>query len=163
MVNTQFRRPDGTFDYDAVETMNAASTNGSKMVMSKMMNNHLWYGLLSTYTTKIGENFDFYGGIDFRYYKGLHQDVLTDLFGGTYFIDSYNRKNVTAENNPAVGGNSSYINEKLNVGDVLRRDYDGFVMYEGVFAQLEYNQDKLSAFVSGGASNTGYWRYDRMY
>ena len=163
LVNTQFRRPDGTFDYDAVETMNAESTNGSKMVMSKMMNNHLWYGLLSTYTTKLGENFDFYGGIDFRYYKGLHQDILTDLFGGTYFIDSYNRKNVTAENNPAVGGNSNYINQKLNVGDVLRRDYDGFVMYEGVFAQLEYNQDKLSAFVSGGASNTGYWRYDRMY
>ena len=163
LVNTQFRRPDGTFDYDAVETMNAESTNGSKMVMSKMMNNHLWYGLLSTYTTKFGENFDFYGGIDFRYYKGLHQDILTDLFGGTYFIDSYNRKNVTAENNPAVGGNSAYINQKLNVGDVLRRDYDGFVMYEGVFAQLEYNQDKLSAFISGGASNTGYWRYDRMY
>lgn len=163
LVNTQFCRPDGTFDYDAVETMNAESTNGSKMVMSKMMNNHLWYGLLSTYTTKFGENFDFYGGIDFRYYKGLHQDILTDLFGGTYFIDSYNRKNVTAENNPAVGGNSAYINQKLNVGDVLRRDYDGFVMYEGVFAQLEYNQDKLSAFISGGASNTGYWRYDRMY
>ena len=163
LVNTQFRRPDGTFDYDAVETMNAESTNGSKMVMSKMMNNHLWYGLLSTYTTKFGENFDFYGGIDFRYYKGLHHDILTDLFGGTYFIDSYNRKNVTAENNPAVGGNSAYINQKLNVGDVLRRDYDGFVMYEGVFAQLEYNQDKLSAFISGGASNTGYWRYDRMY
>ena len=163
LVNTQFRRPDGTFDYDAVETMNAASTNGSKMVMRKLMNNHLWYGLLSTYTTKFGENFDFYGGIDFRYYKGLHQDILTDLFGGTYFIDSYNRKNVTAENNPAVGGNSAYINQKLNVGDVLRRDYDGFVMYEGVFAQLEYNQDKLSAFISGGASNTGYWRYDRMY
>ena len=163
LVNTQVRRPDGTFDYDAVETMNAESTNGSKMVMSKMMNNHLWYGLLSTYTTKFGENFDFYGGIDFRYYKGLHQDILTDLFGGTYFIDSYNRKNVTAENNPAVGGNSAYINQKLNVGDVLRRDYDGFVMYEGVFAQLEYNQDKLSAFISGGASNTGYWRYDRMY
>ena len=162
-TNAQFRRPDGTFDYDAVETMNAESTNGSKMVMSKMMNNHLWYGLLSTYTTKFGENFDFYGGIDFRYYKGLHQDILTDLFGGTYFIDSYNRKNVTAENNPAVGGNSAYINQKLNVGDVLRRDYDGFVMYEGVFAQLEYNQDKLSAFISGGASNTGYWRYDRMY
>lgn len=163
LVNMQFRRPDGTFDYDAVETMNAESTNGSKMVMSKMMNNHLWYGLLSTYTIKFGENFDFYGGIDFRYYKGLHQDILTDLFGGTYFIDSYNRKNVTAENNPAVGGNSAYINQKLNVGDVLRRDYDGFVMYEGVFAQLEYNQDKLSAFISGGASNTGYWRYDRMY
>ena len=162
LVNTDFRCPDGTFDYDAVETMNAESTTGSKMVMSKMMNNHMWYGLLSTYTTKFGENFDFYGGVDVRYYKGLHQDVLTDLFGGTYFIDSYNRKNVLAANNP-VGGTTGYINQKLNVGDVLRRDYDGFVMYEGAFAQLEYNQDKLSAFVAGGASNTGYWRYDRMY
>ncbi len=92
LVNNDFRRPDGTFDYDAVETMNAQSTTGSKMVMSKMMNNHMWYGLLSTYTTKFGENFDFYGGIDLRYYKGLHQDILTDLFGGKYFVDSYNRK-----------------------------------------------------------------------
>ena len=46
---------------------------------------------------------------------------------------------------------------------MIYRDYDGFVMSEGVFAQLEYNRDKFSAFVSGGASNTGYWRYDRLY
>ena len=49
------------------------------------------------------------------------------------------------------------------MGDVIYRDYDGYVMSEGVFAQLEYNRDKLSAFVSGGLSNTGYWRYDRFY
>ena len=162
LVNNDFRRPDGTFDYDAVEALNAESTTGSKMIMSKMMNDHMWYGLLSTYTTKFGEYFDFYGGIDVRYYKGLHQNVITDLFGGSYFVDSYNRKNVLAANNP-VGGTPEYINEKLGVGDVVYRDYDGFVMYEGVFGQLEYNQDKLSAFVSGGISNTGYWRYDRMY
>ena len=146
LVNNDFRRPDGTFDYDAVEALNAESTTGSKMIMSKMMNDHMWYGLLSTYTTKFGEYFDFYGGIDVRYYKGLHQNVITDLFGGSYFVDSYNRKNVLAANNP-VGGTPEYINEKLGVGDVVYRDYDGFVMYEGVFGQLEYNQDKLSAFV----------------
>lgn len=162
LVNNDFRRPDGTFDYDAIETMNAESTTGSKMVMSKMMNNHMWYGLLSTYTTKFGEYFDFYGGVDIRYYEGLHQNVITDLFGGKYFVDSENRGNVLAENNP-LGGKPEYINEKLGVGDVVYRDYDGLVMYEGAFGQLEYNQDKLSAFVSGGLSNTGYWRYDRMY
>lgn len=162
LVNNDFRRPDGTFDYDAVETLNAESDSGSKMVMSKMMNNHMWYGLLSTYSTKFGENFDFYGGIDLRYYKGLHQDVLSDLFGGKYFIDSYNRKNVTAANNP-IANDPGFMYEKLGVGDVLRRDYDGLVLQEGAFAQLEYNQDKLSAFVSGGLSNTGYWRYDRLY
>ncbi len=46
---------------------------------------------------------------------------------------------------------------------MIRRDYDGFVMYEGGFAQLEYNKDAVSAFVSGGLTNTSYWRHDRMY
>lgn len=31
------------------------------------------------------------------------------------------------------------------------------------FAQLEYNKDKVSAFVSGGLTNTSYWRKDRFY
>ena len=162
LVNTEFRCPDGTFDYDAVESLNTQSTTGSKMIMAKSMNNHMWYGLLSTYTTKFGENFDFYGGIDFRYYKGLHQNVITDLFGGKYFVDADNRKNVRPENNP-LGQRPEFVNQKLGVGDVIYRDYDGFVMYEGAFAQLEYNLDKLSAFVSGGLSNTSYWRKDRLY
>lgn len=52
--------------------------------------------------------------------------------------------------------------EKLQVGDVVYRDYDGYAMSEGVFAQAEYNKDKLSAFLAGSISNTGYWRYDRF-
>ena len=161
-VNNTFRRPDGTFDYDAIDALNAASTTGSKMIIGKQMNNHEWYGLLSTYTTKFGEYFDFYGGIDFRYYKGLHQNIITDLFSGQYFVDSYNRSIVSPANN-AAANNPAFVNQKLGVGDVIFRDYDGHVMTEGVFAQLEYNRDKLSAFISGGLSNTGYWRYDRFY
>ncbi len=161
-VNNTFRHADGTFDYDAIDALNEASTTGSKMVMAKSMNNHEWYGLLSTYTTKFGEYFDFYGGIDLRYYKGLHQNVITDLFSGQYFVDSYNRRNVSALNN-AAANDPNFVNQKLTVGDVIYRDYDGFVMNEGVFSQLEYNRDKLNAFVSGGLSNTSYWRYDRFY
>ena len=162
LVKNYFREGDGTFAYDEVEALNETSTTGSKMIMGKSMNNHMWYGLLSTYTTKFGENFDFYGGIDLRYYKGLHQNVIVDLFGGDYFIDAENRGKILAENNPAAA-DPNFKNQKLGVGDVYYRDYDGFVMSEGAFAQLEYNRDKLSAFVSGGLSNTGYWRYDRMY
>ena len=173
-VNTQFRCPDGTFDYDAVDKLNADNyTNpvnvsgmpgykGSLMIMNKASNDHFWTGLISTYTTKFGDYFDFYGGIDFRYYKGLHKNVITDLFGGQYYVDSYNRKSVLAENS-VNGGVTSWVNQKLGVGDVIRRDYDGFVMYEGGFAQLEYNKDKVSAFVSGGLTNTSYWRKDRFY
>ena len=142
-VNTQFRCPDGTFDYDAVDKLNADNyTNpvnvsgmpgykGSLMIMNKASNDHFWTGLISTYTTKFGDYFDFYGGIDFRYYKGLHKNVITDLFGGQYYVDSYNRKSVLAENS-VNGGVTSWVNQKLGVGDVIRRDYDGFVMYEVV-------------------------------
>lgn len=161
-LNWTFRHPDGTFDYDAIDEMNANSTTGSKMVMGEQSNNHMWYGLLSTYTTKFGEYFDFYGGIDLRYYKGLHQNKITDLFSGEYFVDSYNRGKVLAANN-AAAADPNFVNQKLGVGDIIYRDYDGFVMSEGVFAQLEYNRDKLSVFVAGGLSNTGYWRYDRFY
>lgn len=160
-LNDYFRHEDGTFAYDEIYEMNAASKNGSKMVMSKSKNSHNWYGLLSTYTTKIGENIDLYAGVDFRYYKGIHTNELTDFYGGEYFLDE-SRADVKAENN-AAASNPAFPYQKLRIGDVVYRDYDGFTMSEGIFAQAEYNKDKLSAFIAGSLSNTSYWRYDRYY
>lgn len=77
-------------------------------------------------------------------------------------MDYDSRKNVKAVNN-AAAADPNWKYEKLTVGDVVYRDYDGYVMQEGVFAQAEYNKDKLSAFLAGSVSNTGYWRYDRLY
>ena len=158
---TTFRNADGSFDYAAIEEINANSDYGSALIMSKSTNYHNWYGLLSTYTTKFGKNVDFYGGIDFRFYKGTHRNEITDLFGGAYYMDT-EREDVLAENNSAAA-DASWAYEKLGVGDVVYRDYDGFVMQEGVFFQAEYNKNKLAAFVAGSLSNTGYWRYDRFY
>lgn len=50
-------------------------------------------------------------------------------------------------NNAAAAAGSAFVNQKLKVGDVVYRDYDGYVMSEGVFAQGEYNRDKLSALL----------------
>ena len=162
-LNTAFRKSDGTFAYDEIYELNEASDSGSIMAMSKSLNSHNWYGLLSTYTTKFGEYFDFYGGVDFRYYKGIHTNELVDLYGGEYFIDSSSRNSVSPANNSAAAAGSAFVNQKLKVGDVVYRDYDGYVVSEGVFAQGEYNRDKISAFLSGAVSNTSYWRYDRFY
>ena len=152
-LNTYFRNSDGTFAYDQIYDMNEASDNGSMMAMSKSINEHNWYGLLSTYTTKFGDYIDFYGGIDFRYYKGTHTNELSDLYGGKYFLDE-SREKVKAVNN-ALAGTPEYVKKKLQVGDVVYRDYDGYAMSEGVFAQAEYNKDKLSAFLAGSISNIG--------
>ena len=153
---------DGTFDYGAIQDMNMASTTGSNMVMSKSVNNHMWYGLLSTYSNELIPGLELSAGVDVRYYVGEHTNEIIDLYGGEYFIDDGDRKNVKVENN-AAAADPNWKNEKLTVGDIVYRDYDGHVHQEGVFAQLEYTHNKLNAFVSGSVSNTGYWRVDRFY
>lgn len=159
-LTTKYRKADGTFAYDEIQDINEKSENGSQMIMSLSENKHRWYGLLSTYTKEIND-WNLYGGIDARYYKGIHTNKISDLYNGAYYIDR-NRANVKGENH-ALAGDPSFVNEKLTVGDVVYRDYDGFVMQGGVFGQAEYSNEIISAFVSGSVNATRQWRYDRFY
>ena len=160
-LSTQFRKADGTFAYDEVQDLNENSTTGSQMIMSISKNQHKWYGLLSTYTREINDFWNFYAGVDGRYYIGTHTNEIIDLYNGAYYVDR-NRESVNVANN-AAAANPAWKNQKLTVGDVVYRDYDGYTAQAGVFGQLEYNNDKLSSFVSGSLSETIQWRYDRFY
>lgn len=160
-LQTKFRNADGTFNYGMIQDINEQGEHGSMLVMGKLKNYHNWYGLVSTYNTKIGKDFDFYGGVDFRAYKGVHTNEILDLYNGKYYIDS-SRQNAKAINN-VNASNPDWVNEKLGVGDKMYRDYDGHVVQEGAFFQTEYTKSDLSAFIAGSLSNTSYWRYDRLY
>ena len=157
-LNTEFRSADGTFDYGAIYALNKASKNGSRMATAKNINNHDWYGLMSTYTTQLTPLIEVYGGIDLRYYKGIHRAKLEDLYGGDYFIDQSSRQNVQYQK-----GNTEWVNQKLTKGDVVYRDYNGYVVQYGAFGQAEYNKDKLSTFVASSINNNSYWRKDFFY
>ena len=150
-IINNFRNADGTYNYSSIYDLNKPSVsnpNGSKMIMSSAINKHVWVGALSTYTTRIGQNIDIYGGLDLRYYKGTHTNVITDLYGGKFFVDVSSIPTTT---------------KQLGLGDVVYRDYDGYIASQGVFGQAEYNKNKLSTFISLSASNTANWRYDRYY
>ncbi len=159
IVANSFRNADGTFNYGHIYDLNQPKEgvpyNGATMVMSTAVNKHIWVGGLSTFTTKLAQDIDFYGGVDLRYYKGTHTNVLTDLYGGKFFIDATSLRPLLTD--------QSWKTKKLVVGDVVYRDYDGFVASEGIFGQAEYNKNGLSAFVSLSGSNTSNWRYDRFY
>ena len=163
VLTTTFRRDDGSFDYAAVEALNAASTTGSQLVLAENRNDHNWYGLVSTYNNKFLENtLDLTAGIDVRYYQGIHSAVISDLLSGEYFIDATRANSVDPANN--VNRNDpNWTYKKQNVGEVVYRDYTGHVMQEGAFATLEYTNNGLSAFVNGSLSCTNYWRVDRFY
>ncbi|MEI3421939.1 MAG: hypothetical protein V8R91_13305 [Butyricimonas faecihominis] len=51
------RAEDKTFAYDSVYKWNESSQTGSVMAMSMSKNEHNWFGLISTYTTKLGQSF----------------------------------------------------------------------------------------------------------
>ena len=139
VLNTLFRRADGTFDYGAIQEMNMASVTGSNMVMSKSVNSHNWFGLVSTYKNELIENkLNLLAGIDMRYYIGYHKNEITDLYDGEYFMDDSSRKGVKPENN-AAAADPNWKYQKLGVGDVVYRNFDGHTAQEGAYAQLISN------------------------
>ena len=161
-VNQEYRANDGkvagfgTYDFAKLMEENAASPNGSVLAIQNAINNHVWVGLLSTYSNKITDEIELQGGVDFRYYKGIHKTKIVDLLGGSFLVDPQR----------AIDGkykdNIEWVNEKLTVGDIVYRNYDGFVMQEGVFGQAEYSKDKLSAFVAGSFNVSNYWRVEKF-
>ncbi|MDD3080311.1 MAG: TonB-dependent receptor [Paludibacter sp.] len=156
IVNESYRKIDETFDFVKLEQENAESDTGSKIAIQNSINNHLWYGLLSTYNTTFMEKFQIQGGIDLRYYKGIHQAKVEDLLGGAFVIDP-------ARATGKFYDNAQWRDEKLTVGDIVYRNYDGYVTQDGVFGQIEYNEGALSSFVAASANTNSYWKVDHFY
>lgn len=164
-INTLFRNPDGTFAYDEIQMMNIQSTTGSNMVMSQSNNSHNWYGIVSTYQNKFFDGkLNFLAGLDLRYYIGYHDNKIIDLYDGEYFMDDSSRKNVKPQNN-AAAADPNWKYEKLGVGDVVYRNFEGRTGNEGVYAQGELSllDKKLTLVLSGSVNNTSYQRIDHFY
>ena len=117
------------------------------------VNQHLWYGVLSSLNYKFNENFNILAGIDARYYKGTHYQTPFDLLGADYMADG-----TSDPNQPNGAGNYQYYIKRL--GDRIVRNYDVKVNWGGLFAQAEYKRDKWSAFLTGSISDKSYQRID---
>lgn len=164
-LSTLFRCPDGTFDYAAVQRMNMESDAGSNMVMTSSNNDHQWYGLVSTYKNEfIPNKLTFTGGIDVRYYIGHHYNKIIDLYNGEYYMNYETRKDVKPEYNK-IAANPDWKYEKLGVGDIVYRNFYGYVAQEGAYAQAEYQalDKKLTTILAGSLNVTSYWRKDKFF
>lgn len=136
---------------------NAASTTGTKYGIRNSINNHVWYGALSTLNHKLSNTLDLTFGLDARSYKGTHFREMRDLVGGLFYKDLFNTQ---ARVDPNA---SDYIDitKVTPVNNRIAYDNDGLVKYGGTFGQLEYSKGNLSAFVQGAISTTQYQRVDR--
>jgi len=119
--------------------------NKSTTYLRSSINNHFWYGLLSTINYKYSDSLTLSGGLDYRYYKGEHYREVYDLLGGDYALDDAN------------GLQESQV--KRN-GDKVGYYNDGYVKWFGGFTQLEYSDGKISSFINLSAANSAYKRID---
>ena len=156
-ATTTVRNADGQLLLDPQAIINAASTTGSKYGIRNSINNHEWYGVLSTLNHQLTNTLNFNFGFDGRTYKGTHFREMRELIGGAFYKDPMSPL-------ARLDANRNSYWDVTSVTPVENRvayDYDGLVDYYGLFTQLEYSKNKLSAFVSGAGSKTKYGRVDR--
>lgn len=132
---------------------------GPGTVLRSSMNQHSWYGLLSSVDVKFTDNLILNTGLDLRTYTGKHFRVLNDLLGADAYFDA------TDVNNAGVFVNSGIARSALLSADIINakkvdRNYDSHVNWAGWFGQLEYSNEYLSAFVQGSLSQQSYRRQE---
>ncbi len=108
-------------------------------------NEHQWYGAVSTVNYDFHKRWSFAGGLDYRYYHGLHYRTAYDLLGGDSLVN-------TADQNT----DQLFYYE----GDVIQYNNDSYIHWGGGFAQVEYKTPMVSAFINLTASGSGYNRVD---
>ena len=137
--------------YEQNTTSNIFKEDGlSEYFLRSSVNNHFWYGLLSTFKYNLDENFTLSGGIDLRQYEGGHYRTAYDYLGGDFI---YGDRNSRIHNETT----------KLQLGDKFGYHYNGFVRWGGVFGLLEYSKDKLSVFLNMSTAVTGYKMEDYLW
>ena len=127
------------------------------------MNSHDWYGVISDFNKKLGENLSLDFGVDLRLYNGHHYRVVNNDLGADAYFDN---KDINNPNNTILDADYIAADPAWNpFGDINKEqkiEYynDGKVNWYGAFGQVEYKKEKLSAFLQFAASSKGYQRVD---
>ena len=157
-----FRNADGLIDFEEIKRRNQSSAK-EQIVRTGNINQHDWYGFLTNFSHKINSNWNFSVGLDGRYYKGYHYNILSDLVGASGYTDKANKnypagRLITNTYESTFSWNPFQASHKD--ADRIAWDNTGNVFWGGVFGQLEYSKDDLSAFVQGSVSNQSFQRID---
>lgn len=119
------------------------------------MNNHNWFGLVSNYNNELSENLNLNIGTDLRTYNGIHFRSVNEFIGidsidhNSAFLGDYTVTDTFGGFNPW----NAVFNPNNETNQRIQRNYEEVITYYGLFGQLEYSKDAVSAFFQGAISN----------
>lgn len=170
MVALNYEKADGSMG-----TARIAANGANGLIKRASMNEHQWYGFLSTLSHDFNDALNISGGLDLRLYTGSHYRKTIDLLGAEYWFDDDNVNNL----GDWVDLNGDGVKDPNEMGALIRPtndanrlwgtvddnkkiDYhnDENINWYGVFGQVEYSKSKLSTYLSGAVNMTQMRRHD---
>ncbi|NTW33145.1 MAG: TonB-dependent receptor plug domain-containing protein [Bacteroidetes bacterium] len=103
------------------------------------------------------------GGLELNKYTGYHFKVVTDLLGGSGWmdIDQFAERDFKGDTTK-LQNNLLNPNHIVKVGDKFGYDYNTYVNSGLLWAQAEFSFNKLELFAAGNISATQFWRKGNM-
>lgn len=145
IYNNQFKTLFGT-TYPTTDNKYDSTLLKSSQILSASVNNHMWIGGISQFDYELNDKWNLAGGLDYRYYEGIHYTQVVDLLGGDYFINEANENAATP---------MKVVGDKIAREDrPYQNDRKGYVQWGGAFGQAEYSYGRWAAFVNvSGVTN----------
>lgn len=141
----------------------AITSSGQLTYARGSNNNHNWYGLVTNYNNQLNENLNLNVGADVRFYNGIHfRDVrefisISSLNASSGYSGSYQ---LTEEG--GINPWTVFFNPNTDHEERFGYDYEEQINYGGVFGQLEYTNDQISAFFQGAVSTQSHVRTEYL-
>ena len=162
-------------DFNTIFTNNSALASGASKasnsyLIRSSMNNHAWYGVVSNLKTKLTEDISFNAGIDLRTYHGDHYRQVNNYVGLKNFTDARKLRgsnhltqgsdvNQVVDQSMSTNPWTAFFNS-IDNNQKIDYDYSETISYGGLFGQLEYSKNNLSAFLQASVSNQSHQRFD---
>ncbi len=137
---------------------------GNSYIRRASVNNHNWYGLLSSLNIETSDNWNFNVGFDGRLYRGDHFRQVNDLLGLDGFNDNFrtDRPSDYTFTEEFEADPWAALFDSADEANRTQYDYSENINYLGGFGQAEYVGDKFSAFAQGALSTQSFQREGRF-
>lgn len=125
----------------------------SAYYMYSSINQHKWIGTLSSLKYQMNKKLDFLGGFDARYYQGTHYQTPYDYLGGNYVVMASGRDQ-NLKPYSGFGSSVPTTDYVKYIGDKMNYYYQSKVTWLGLFGQVEYKSEKVTAFATFTGNQT---------
>ena len=159
----RLRTESGLINFDATEATKDTSES-TTYIRRASVNNHSWKGAVLNYERELNDDLTFSLGADLRTYTGDHFRQVVNLLGSENYAQR-DRLNVpggrlaSTEYSPDPW---KALSDFAPEDDRIAYDNSETINYSGLFGQLEYAKEDLSAYVQGAYSTQSHVRFERF-